>query len=482
METPVIQSHNKERLSRLASTASFFIAGALLAVFVMTASFVGLFYAHFRDRIYPNIKISNVDVSAMTKIEAQKVLEKQYSTNNLAWRLNWQNQNWLFNSSQLKTSLKTREAIDEAYGLGRKANLYQSFWEIWKTYLYGKNIPLKTAWDIFSKNNIQAQLRPNTDYPAIDAQFKFQSELGPDHRGRVVVFVQSKEGQTLDSQNLESQILQNAELVLTNGTIGPINVFLQTRAVQPLISSDAINKLGIVQKLGQGESYFYDSIPERVYNIGLGAEKINGSLVSPGEAFSFNQAIGTVSAIFGFRKAYAIIQGKTVLDDGGGVCQVSTTLYRAVINSGLPVVERVAHSYRVGFYEEGGFLPGLDATVYPPSPDFKFKNDTGSSILIQATFDKAKSKLTFELFGTSDGRVSTISKPIILSTSPPPEPVYEDDATLPAGQVKQIDTAHAGAKVFFTRRVKRGDEILIDERVDSDYVPWPARYLRGTKT
>ena len=164
------------------------------------------------------------------------------------------------------------------------------------------------------------------------------------------------------------------------------------------------------------------------------------------------------------------------------MCQVSTTLYRAVLNAGLPVVERHAHSYRVGFYEQGGFAPGTDATFYPPSPDFRFLNDTGGWILVQTNFDQNNRKLTFDLFGTSDGRQTNVSGPFIISTSPPPEPIYEDDPNLPAGEVKQVDTAHYGAKTYFKRVVIRNGVTLIDETVYSDYVPWPARFLKGTKT
>lgn len=481
METHAIQSLSSKRLKKLASTTLFFFAGALLALLVMSASFVLLFYQHFSDRIYPNVSIMNLDVSAMTKTEAKNLLISRFQTGNLQWQFVWQDKNWQYNSTQLKIDLATDQMVTEAYSVGRKANVYQSFFEIWNAYLTGKNIPIKIVWDPFSKEKILNQLRQSTDYPPIEAEFKFQPGVGPDSKGRVVVFVQSQPGQQLDTKELETQVLKNAQLELEGFSSAPIAIEIPTEIVNPTVASEAINSLGVVQKLGQGESYFYDSIPERVYNIGLGTEKINGSLVAPGEIFSFDQAIGTVSAVFGFHKAYAIIQGKTVLDDGGGVCQVSTTLYRAVLNAGLPVVERIAHTYRVPFYEEGGFLPGMDATVYPPDPDFKFKNDTGGSILIQATFDKTNSKLTFELFGTSDGRISVVSRPTILSTSPPPPPVYEDDPTLPNGQIKQVDTAHAGAKVYFTRKVTRGNEVLIDERVDTNYIPWPARFLKGTK-
>jgi len=157
-------------------------------------------------------------------------------------------------------------------------------------------------------------------------------------------------------------------------------------------------------------------------------------------------------------------------------------LFRAALNAGLPIVERKAHYYRVGFYEQGGYPPGLDATVYPPSPDLKFKNDTPAHILIQTIVDKEAKRLVFQLYGTSDGRRVEISKPVIHSQIPPPEPVYIDEPSLPAGVIKRIDSAHWGAKVSFTRKVFNADGSLKEEQTFwSNYVAWPAVFQRGVR-
>jgi vancomycin resistance protein YoaR len=201
-------------------------------------------------------------------------------------------------------------------------------------------------------------------------------------------------------------------------------------------------------------------------------------LLSPGEVFSFNQAVGDISAETGYKQAYVIKEGRTVLDDGGGVCQVSTTLFRAVLYAGLPVIERTAHAYRVGYYEQG-FPPGLDATVFYPTVDFKFKNDTPAYLLIQTVI--SGSKLYFNLYGTSDGRVTTLSKSTVTDQTPPPPDLKQDDPTLPKGEVKQVDWAAWGAKVSFTRTVTREGEEIIKETWRSNYRPWQAVYLVGIK-
>src|SRR5581483_1675543 len=242
---------------------------------------------------------------------------------------------------------------------------------------------------------------------------------------------------------------------------------------------DKVNNLGITQLIGQGESLFQGSIDTRIYNIELAASRINGALIAPGEIFSFDKTLGDVSSLTGYKQAYVIQNGKTVLGDGGGVCQVSTTTFRAILNAGLPVVERHAHAYRVEYYEEDS-PPGIDATIYVPSVDLKFKNDTNHYILVQTNVDPASLKLTVSLYGTSDGRVSTISTPVITSQTPAPPPLNVDDPTLPKGTVKQTDFAAAGANVYFTRKVVRNGQVLINETYYSNYQPWQAVYVHGT--
>ena len=168
------------------------------------------------------------------------------------------------------------------------------------------------------------------------------------------------------------------------------------------------------------------------------------------------------------------------MGDGGGVCQVSTTLFRAALAAGLPITERHQHAYRVGYYEEDSG-PGIDAAVYSPSVDLKFKNDTGGHILIQSYVDRVNMRITFQLYGTKDGREVNISTPVILSQSPAPEPLYQDDPNLPKGEIKQVDFAAAGANVYFTRSVKKDGKITISDKFVSNYRPWQAVFLRGTK-
>ncbi|MGB9637544.1 MAG: VanW family protein, partial [Microgenomates group bacterium] len=259
---------------------------------------------------------------------------------------------------------------------------------------------------------------------------------------RVSVFKPSKEGLSLQEKELVQDLLDKLSQIESTQTSQEI--IIPVVKTPPQISTKEVNTLGINELLSRGTSFFRGSIAERVHNINLASLKLNGLLIPPGEIFSFNNALGEVSQDTGFKQAYIIKEGRTVLGDGGGVCQVSTTLFRAALNAGLSITERHAHAYRVHYYEED-LGPGFDATVFAPSFDLKFVNDTPAYILIQSSLDLKQKKLTFELYGTKDNREVTISKARVWDQEPPPPDIYQDDPTLPTGTIKQVDWKAWGA-------------------------------------
>lgn len=335
-------------------------------------------------------------------------------------------------------------------------------------------ISLEGGFDLEKINNYTKDLSSTLNRPAQNAAFQFSA-------GRAVVFKPAKDGIHLLEQQTTQQILTALQSLeeFTPGEKKEITLALEIEKSPPQIQTGEVNDLGIKQLLGKGVSHFKGSIPSRIHNIVLASSRLNGILVAPGETFSFNQALGEVSQATGFKEAYIIQSGRTILGDGGGVCQVSTTLFRAVLNAGLPVEERHAHAYRVAYYEQGSPV-GLDATVFAPGIDFKFKNDTPAHLLIQTLVDAKSQTLNFELYGSSDGRMTTVNKPRVWDQAPPPPDLYQDDPTLPTGTTKQIDFRAWGAKVAFDWKVTRGAETLQERTFYSVYRPWQAIFLKGT--
>jgi len=302
-----------------------------------------------------------------------------------------------------------------------------------------------------------------------DAEFEFVE-------GKVKEFTPAKDGIKI-IEGGGYRISEGIQELMQN--IDNISVEIPVEYTTPKVTTEEVNSLGIVERIGRGDSYYFHSIANRVYNVALAAERVSRALIAPGEEFSFNQTVGEITAATGYRTAYVITNGRTELGDGGGVCQVSTTMFRAALNAGLPITERFAHAYRVGYYEQNA-KPGLDATVYTPSKDLKFVNDTPGHILIQVTVDEPNRHLVIELYGTRDGRVSLLSPVRVWGESPPPPDLYQDDPSLPAGEIKQVDWAAWGAKTAFDYRVEREGETIFSKTFTSNFKPWQNVYLRGT--
>jgi vancomycin resistance protein YoaR len=330
----------------------------------------------------------------------------------------------------------------------------------------------QSGWKKLQIEEWTRELALSVNRPAQNASFQFVSP------GRVQEFKPAKDGYEINQVEVYKNMVSALNELESEKVLAEANLVVDK--VEPTVKNSEVNDLGIKELIGKGESWFSGSIDNRIFNLQKATTILNGVLVAPGEVFSFNQVVGEISANTGFKQAYIIKEGKTILGDGGGVCQTSTTLFRAVLAAGLPITERTAHAYRVHYYEEK-YQPGFDATVFQPSPDFKFENDTPAYILIQTNVDLTAKKLTYEIYGTSDGRKVEISKARTWEVTAPPPDLYQDDPTLKAGVVRQVEHAAWGAKIAFDWKVTRGEEVLQERTFYSNYRPWQAVYLRGTK-
>jgi len=173
---------------------------------------------------------------------------------------------------------------------------------------------------------------------------------------------------------------------------------LNVKVTEPAVTAASLNSLGINQLISEGVTTFPGSPSVRIQNIRVGASKFNGVLVAPNATFSFEDLLGDVGPETGYAPAIVIVGNKEEYQYGGGLCQVSTTAYRAALLAGLPIVERHSHSYAVSYYTAPYGIPGVDATVYDASVDFKFLNNTGHYILIQTIL--SGSTLKFDFYGT----------------------------------------------------------------------------------
>lgn len=245
----------------------------------------------------------------------------------------------------------------------------------------------------------------------------------------------------------------------------------------PAVDSNRVGEMGIRELVASGSSYFAGSSQARVHNIAVAAEKFDNVVIPPNGIFSFNQLVEDVSAANGFEDSLIIWGDRTAVGIGGGVCQVSTTVFRAAYEGGFPIVERYNHGYIVDWYGE----PGLDATIFTPTVDFRFRNDTGSHLLVEPVMDAANGVLTFNFYGTKPDRTVVISEPVQSDIKPPPPPLYNVDPSLAPGQVKQVEWAKQGMTVTVKRTITENGETRTDTLV-SQYQPWRAIYLVGSES
>lgn len=270
---------------------------------------------------------------------------------------------------------------------------------------------------------------------------------------------------------------------------GEHNVNLVFKTTPPAVTDNATaEQLGIKELIHSESSYFYGSSAARVQNITTAAAQFNGVLVAPGEIFSMADTLGDISLDNGYAEALIILGNQTIQGVGGGVCQVSTTLFRTVFFAGFPVVERHAHAYRVLYYEKvagnkvNTNFAGLDATVYVPLVDFKFKNDTPNWLLMETSVDPASSRITWQFYSTSDGRSVDYTTTGLTNITPPPDPIYRENPALSKGTINQVDWAVQGADVTIKRTVTKDGAAYIQDSFYTHFQPWGDVYEYGPGT
>ncbi len=270
-------------------------------------------------------------------------------------------------------------------------------------------------------------LLPAINQEPINARFISSS-------GRVEQFSIAQRGQEID---IDDSIEKMAS-ALAQGRVASA---IQVKITEPEITSDtSIQELGLTSLIATGTTDYTGSPKNRIHNSSVGAHKYHGLLIAPGEEFSFNKFLGPVTAATGFLPELVIKHNVTTPEYGGGLCQVSTTMFRAAVRAGMEITTRRNHAYAVSYYGK----PGFDATIYPPYTDFRFLNNTPGYILIQQNI--SGTKLTFEIWGTDDGRIVEIVGP------------------------NTYDRQSNGAvKASLAQKVTIGENVLIDESFYSNY-------------
>ncbi|MBI4280975.1 VanW family protein [Candidatus Uhrbacteria bacterium] len=316
--------------------------------------------------------------------------------------------------------------------------------------------------------NFFREIESVVNRPPTNAKFSLEN-------GKVVEFQSSQNGLELDRVITKEWIELMLFGKLNNDTV------IMVREIEPETTTAEVNAFGIKEVLGVGISNFRGSPANRIKNIKNGARLLNGTLIKPDEEFSLLGALAPFTAENGYLPELVIKGDRIEPEIGGGLCQLGTTTFRAAMKSGLPITMRQNHSLVVSYYNDPqNGNPGTDATIYDPSPDFRFGNDTGSHILITTEVDLEKKELRFTFWGASDGRKGDYSAPVVDRWIPAGEPRTIETTDLAPGE-KKCQSRHPGADAHFTYTVIWPDGRKEETTYTSHYRPLPEICLVGVE-
>ena len=294
-------------------------------------------------------------------------------------------------------------------------------------------------------------------------------KISQDKDGKIVFDGRARNGLVVDQEKFAK------DLELALNSLGS-DMDISTLEIKSKVETPPeLQAIGIKELISTGHTAFANSHTNRRHNIGVGMAKFNGLMIKPDETFSFNDNLGPVDASTGYQLELVIKAEGTVPDYGGGLCQVSSTAFKAALFAGLPIVERAPHSYAVSYYAQvDGY--GLDATIYPGVRDLKFINDTGHNILMQSFTDGDQAYFNF--FGTSDGRQVRLENYWRGNYRAAGGTELIPTTTLPTGAKKQIEGANGGFDASWERVITRnGQETR--EKIYSVYRATANRILVG---
>ncbi|MBI4732269.1 MAG: VanW family protein [Chloroflexi bacterium] len=334
------------------------------------------------------------------------------------------------------------------------------------------------ALDTRSIEQFLEQVAPQVNRTPQNARFYFD-----DNTRQLVLIEPALVGRTLDIGATQDAVTQGLLL-------GQHEIPLALDSEDPEVGNDdTAQALGITELVYAETTYFRGSSAARLQNIETSAAQFHGLLVPPNATFSMGDVLGDISLDNGYAEALIIYNGRTITGVGGGVCQVSTTLFRTAFFAGYPIVERHAHAFRVFYYEQrpgsgtDPALAGLDATVYFPLVDLKFTNDRPYWLLMETYFNPIEMSLTWKFYSTNDGRTVQWQNLGLRNVVPAPEPLFEENADLAPETCLQVDYPADGADITVTRMVyDLNGKVLFSDNIQTQYEAWQAVYQYGPGT
>jgi len=407
------------------------------------------------NAIYDGVFIDDVDVSGLSINDARMAvlsrLNEKYGDETVT--LKYGGEKWNFRLSDISYKFRIKEAIEKAFLVGRSGDILDRLSTIIKTRNNKVYIKLETEFDKSKLTGILEKIKKQIDSEGKNASITFD-------KGKINI-EKDVAGKFLDI-DINIKLIENNIL---NKKFG--NMELYVKDVNPEIMYEDIKEIDSV--LASFSTKFNKGQVNRSYNISLACERLNGTIIPVGGVFSMDKTLGPRTVENGFKEAPVIYKNEFVPGAGGGVCQVSTTLYVAVLKSKLEIVERKNHSLPLGYVD-----PGQDATIAEGSIDFKFRNSKDYPICIYAGVEG--NKLEIKIYGRKEGEEYTVKlvSEIVEVYYPEEDEVIIDDS-VPDMEKVVLREAKNGMRVIVYRDTYTKDgELLSREKVSED-VYWPVR-------
>lgn len=489
-ENIILASNKKKRRKKILYCV---IPISVLMVLLLLLSTVFALININSTKIMQGVSIQGIDVSNLSKEEAMQKLSyivgEHLSKQILVKHLDFEG---VFLPEQFEASFDLNSAIESAYSLGRSGNIFENNYAILDAMLGTKNIPIAVTYDDSLLTSIIAEV--NTLLP--------DRMVNPDYYindNNCLIITSGKDGFVINEALFKSEILSllsdlenseptmevpvdnvfsqdiDMEAIYRNIYKSPVDAYYTTnpyvvypssngidfaismdeaknliashqeeysiplKVLYPNVTTNQIGDDAFPDQLSKFSTSFSSSNYSRSTNISLAAQKLNGVVIMPGETFSYNQTVGQRTKAAGFKEAPAYLNGQVVQEVGGGICQVSSTLYNAVLYSNLEIVERYNHGFKPSYVK-----PGLDATVSWGGPDFKFKNNRNYPIRIKT--DTSGKVLKIYIYGLKTDNDYTVKLDAQYVSNVPYKTIYQKDSSLASGESKVIQNGSNGCK------------------------------------
>ncbi len=420
-----------------------------------------------QDAIYQGVYIDDIYVGNMTVGQARDALigESTVLNNTFSITVNVGNLSWSINSSNVPASRNLGNVLDQAYAVGR-SNTTETlgtratpFSQRVKNVVALGTSPVRLTTEVtYDHDAVKAivdEIAQKVTRDPIDSQIATF-----DFKQRAFTFTDDQPGVTIDKDQLYADIIAKLDKWEKDAVL----------TVAPVITTPKVTKAELMSSFAMVAAYTTDTTnsSNRNTNIDLACQAINGTVLMPGETFSFNTKTGERTTAKGYKSAGAIAAGQSIEEVGGGICQVSSTLFNAVARADLEIVSRSPHAWPSTYVNRGE-----DATVNWPNLDFKFRNNKDTPVFVVMYYNKRK--CSAEIYGMSLGVGVTIEleSKTTKTTSPPDAAKYVYNGSLAVGESKETIKARTGYKVE-TYKVwyQGGTEIKRELMHTSNYKPY----------